>query len=50
MKQPILEINPQHPVVLRLADDVCRHLKAGKARGEIERLLAKYETAGSSRR
>jgi protein-disulfide isomerase len=32
---------PPHPVVLRLASDVCRHIKAGRSRDEIDRLLAR---------
>jgi protein-disulfide isomerase len=32
---------PPHPVVLRLASDICRHIKAGKGRQDIERALAK---------
>jgi protein-disulfide isomerase len=32
---------PPAPVVLRLASDICRQIKAGKSRQEIERALAK---------
>jgi protein-disulfide isomerase len=32
---------PPHPVVLRLADDICRQIKAGKSRKTIERAMDK---------
>ncbi len=30
-----------HPIVVRVASDVCRQVKAGKSKGDIERALAK---------
>ncbi|MBN1655336.1 MAG: thioredoxin domain-containing protein [Deltaproteobacteria bacterium] len=32
---------PAHPIVLRLAEDICRQLKEGKSREAIERAMAK---------
>jgi len=36
-----LEAKPPKPVVLRLASDICRQVKAGKDRKQVERNLAK---------
>jgi protein-disulfide isomerase len=36
-----LAIKSPHPVVLRLADDICRQIKAGKSRKAIERAMDK---------
>jgi protein-disulfide isomerase len=32
---------PPHPIVVRVASDVCRQVKDGRSKGEIERALAK---------
>jgi len=32
---------PLHPIVVRVASDVCRQIKAGKSKGDIERALAR---------